>query len=1051
MAPPAPEKKRRFRFGRALLAILAMLVLLIGAGLFFPTELATWGARTYLEHEGVAVSSLEVTALRLEGIQVSDIVLGAERELVVDRLLFTPSLNTRGGTVRSVAIEGMALHLDMTGDRPLLGSLQSVVDRFTGEADPASPEPEGHATGSENGASRAALPLAALPLNVTFTDSKVVIETPSGPMTADVRGTFTEDPGGSQSARARLDLDSELGRLKSEIDARRSSDGHLELSAEIQDGRFAWEGFELGALNGSLELARAPGEPPRIDADLDLSDLAYTPPDKAPLRLASGHLIAKGGLADADVSLALNGAGEHLDLTLTARQAAADGGQRVSLDIAAEIRTAGGLAQFLPLPGPKVTAGTLVLQAEGEGTLAGDPTATATWTDAAGLLAGSRLRLQGDTILGGLVLADGTSGISAHLPLTAELSDNTLTLTLRDDAAVRVETAARESLAALGVPGDLLPLVASGLNLTLEASDDLPFEVVATPAWPPREASVAVAARAASDQGLNLSAGSEGTATLGQALDLLAYNGTLDARVEADRLAIGGREARGVVVVLPLDVGYGADGLHLTLTRAGSLGIRQFGAGAPLRLQNPLSLDVAELVLDATPDASGYHYRLRAQEDGAALAITAAEAEPLPITARSIRAALSGRFAPQAGHDATLDLRLGGFALPGYDFAAEAADVTLALDRDLRPASSRFSLGPFQAGGDDPLTAPLALEGDLQRAGEGYDVTGELALSEGRVLADLTGRYSDNGTATVKAVSRLISFAPDALQPGDLSPLLADLEEVRGSLTASAQLAWPGGPAAGSGRFTLSQLSFTGQGVAVSGLDLDLTLESLQPLASAPAQKLTIASLEAGVPVEDIALTFSLDQAPAPHVTLSQGGFDLAGARWRIEPTAFDPAAARNRVVLATEALDLATFFDLIEIDGLSGRGTLAGRLPVVLAGNEVIVEDGHFAAEGPGQLSIRIQALRSALSGSGETVEMAAKALENFQFEELTLDLAKTADNEATVKLSTLGANPEVLDGQPFRFNINLESNLSSVLEALQKGMSLSDDALRRAWQLRE
>jgi hypothetical protein len=42
-------------------------------------------------------------------------------------------------------------------------------------------------------------------------------------------------------------------------------------------------------------------------------------------------------------------------------------------------------------------------------------------------------------------------------------------------------------------------------------------------------------------------------------------------------------------------------------------------------------------------------------------------------------------------------------------------------------------------------------------------------------------------------------------------------------------------------------------------------------------------------------------------------------------------------------------------------------------------------------------------------------------------------------------------MDGQPFRFNINLESNLTSVLEALRKGYSLSDETLRRAWRLRQ
>src|SRR3546814_17141879 len=130
-----------------------------------------------------------------------------------------------------------------------------------------------------------------------------------------------------------------------------------------------------------------------------------------------------------------------------------------------------------------------------------------------------------------------------------------------------------------------------------------------------------------------------------------------------------------------------------------------------------------------------------------------------------------------------------------------------------------------------------------------------------------------------------------------------------------------------------------------------------------------------------------------------------------LEPTTLDPAAARNRIVLATKGLEIATFFDLIGVDGLSGSGRLTGSLPVVFAGNAIIVEDSQFDALGPGRLSIRIPALRQALAGGGETVEAAVKALEDFHYEELTLTLAKTAANAAPVKLSPLGQNPRSED----------------------------------------
>lgn len=743
----------------------------------------------------------------------------------------------------------------------------------------------------------------------------------------------------------------------------------------------------------------------------------------------NGSLAADGGRFD----LVLPGEAEHLAVTAGARRDAGATDGAFAVELSGELRTAGALVRLLALPGPAVTAGTLVVEAAGEAT-----------SD------GSRVTLQGDAVLAGVALADGTAGISAHLPLAAEVVGNRLRLTLREDAALRVEQPSRDSLRGLGVPDDLLPLLASGLNLTLASGGELPFSLAATPVWPPRQVEIAVAAQAASDQGLTLFARSEGAAALSESLAPVAYDATLEARAEAEHLSLGGREARGLAATLPLALRYGAEGLHLELERPGALNIRQFGAGAPLRLQNPLSLAVEELVVDADPAAAGYRYRLRAAEERAALTITAGD-EAVPVTARTLRVALSGSFAPEAGHDADLELRFGGLTLPSYDLAAEAAQVTVALDQALRPSTSRFSLGPLQVGGEEPVIAPLAFAGNLKRVGEGYDIVGVLSLAGSQALADLTGRYHDNGRAQLEVTSRLLSFTPEGLQPAALSPLLAGLEDVKGTITASARLAWPRVPASESGRLSLANLSFTSGGTRIDGLDLALELDSLLPLASAAGQRLSIRTLEAGVPVEGIELLFSLDQEPRPQLSVEDGGFLLGGARWRIEATVLDPAAKRNDVTLTTEALDLATFFELIGVEGLSGSGRLIGSLPIAFAGSDVIIENGQFNALEPGRLSIRFAALRSALAGSGEVVEAAVKALEDFHYEELTLSIAKTAANDATVKLSTLGQNPAVMDGQPFRFNINLESNLTSVLQALSQGYSLSDDALRRAWRLRQ
>ena len=48
------------------------------------------------------------------------------------------------------------------------------------------------------------------------------------------------------------------------------------------------------------------------------------------------------------------------------------------------------------------------------------------------------------------------------------------------------------------------------------------------------------------------------------------------------------------------------------------------------------------------------------------------------------------------------------------------------------------------------------------------------------------------------------------------------------------------------------------------------------------------------------------------------------------------------------------------------------------------------------------------------------------------------------------LGHNPDVLDGYPFRFNINLEGDTDRLVAALSQAYSLSNRMLRRFWRPR-
>ena len=123
-----------------------------------------------------------------------------------------------------------------------------------------------------------------------------------------------------------------------------------------------------------------------------------------------------------------------------------------------------------------------------------------------------------------------------------------------------------------------------------------------------------------------------------------------------------------------------------------------------------------------------------------------------------------------------------------------------------------------------------------------------------------------------------------------------------------------------------------------------------------------------------------------------------------------------------------------------SGSGQLSGSIPVTLRDGALVIDGGALAAEAPGVIAFRSEAAKQALAQGGQSVELMLQALEDFHYQVLRLTLDKPAEGESRVFLKLEGANPAVLDGQPFVLNINLTSNAAPLLAALARGTEISD-----------
>ena len=232
-------------------------------------------------------------------------------------------------------------------------------------------------------------------------------------------------------------------------------------------------------------------------------------------------------------------------------------------------------------------------------------------------------------------------------------------------------------------------------------------------------------------------------------------------------------------------------------------------------------------------------------------------------------------------------------------------------------------------------------------------------------------------------------------------------------------------------------------GVTVDGLNGELAFASLQPLATVGEQRLTVRRMVAGVPLEDADARFTIRHDRGGFaIDLGEAGAKLSGGQVRVGQALFRNGSADLRVGIAD--LPLERLLEDWKVQGLEGTGMIAGSLPVALRPTGVAIGDGRLLSLTPGVIRVDFGSARETLAGAGSQVELAVQTLENFHYERMTLGVSKPLGGELTLAVGLDGKNPDVLDGYPFRFNVNLSGRLEPILEAIQAGERIGTDLLQ-------
>jgi Dicarboxylate transport len=1053
------------------IAAAAVVTAAVGAVVIWRVPIAQSMLDRAAEDLEVPGARARVAGIAADQLRLTDLAAGDQGEVTADSVEvdFRVREIVRG-RLDKVAIGGLTLNLDLRDEAKALGSLQPLVDRAL-ESGPSDTD---------------AKPFAARLPDVELREGSVRAETPYGPASFAFDGTLAA----GREANPTLNLQGHLDSAWASLSADLSADGDPQTQAKarlaISDGR-------IGLPDGRLQVDKLAGE-----MYVSVEDGR---PHTGHGELAAGGLAVAGTSFDraeatfdlsrqrADLSARLGSDDGSFDLSLDGRVEALDAAPHLTLALRSEIGEAAPIWAFSRPPFPTGGSGHIELEADGDAPalpqLPADPAALQAWL-AAGAVSG---RATGT--FSGLSLPDSAATATALLDIDAAWADGALRLATRQENRVAATGITAKDFAGFDLPAgladELIRLTGGSLSVSLPAPSQPPAALVWRQGDPkPKarfegsagitagpfaatltgEAEAALAPAPAlvhadlSEAALSAS----GVAIAGYAIDDLQVTGRFagDPRsFEADGQLIGrfavpdlnGLSADRLSLSLPFRVSRAAQTFDLALPQPGRLTVNGLKA-AQLTAEGPVDIALAggdaRLTLDDVDAAFALAHTTRLGIDSTRLLLRTEGGTRIPFQITLPRVEVAGELSADGRYRGQAAVREAKLALPESDLAFDGLSADLTLPGDPAHATATFEIAAARHLASPAAFAPLPVSGRASRHGETVELTARVDRPDGEPMVDVAASHDlASGSGHADITLSPLRFEPGGLQPAALSPLLAELSDARGTAEGSATVAWDRNGLAGSAQFAIHDLSFSGHGATVSGLDLDLALNSLQPPASPPHQRLSADLVDVGVPLKNLEAQFRLLPDSPGRILVEEASFATVGSRVTLRDTVIDPMSERLDTQLLVDQVDVGVLFEVLAVDGLSGSGELAGTIPVKRDGDRVIIEDARLTAGGPGVLRFRSDAAARALASGGEHVDLVIKALQDFHYQTLTLTGNLDRDGEASLRLEILGNNPNVLDGYAFQLNINLTGHPAPILEALHLGRTLFEQILGRARRL--
>ena len=366
-----------------------------------------------------------------------------------------------------------------------------------------------------------------------------------------------------------------------------------------------------------------------------------------------------------------------------------------------------------------------------------------------------------------------------------------------------------------------------------------------------------------------------------------------------------------------------------------------------------------------------------------------------------------------------------GRFFPADSGVAEAKNGVVQGSLQLKEITSRHK---------PPLVASLGLQSRFRQTAKknSYFIVDLNSAAASTLHFRLNGTHNtDKNRGYARLRLQPLLFGAEKLELATLSPFLAaKVQKLDGGMEIFGKLGWDeNGLQGGELVAAIKELSATSSGVKIHGVNSSIKLLGPTFTQTPPEQAFSINRVTAGVPIKDVNLLFQLK--PQQNLQLQKAALNILEARLVVEPSLWNMTEPSGETLIRLDDLQMEKINELIAIDGILLTGTLSGQLPLIVSKAGVVIKDGYLRTQKPGRIMLSGKTVHN-LAAQSSVPKIAIKAMENFHYKSLALNVNRDISGETLVYLHAVGNNPNLDGGRPIELNLNLSGKLDQILRRI-------------------